>query len=174
MLFLRHVRIGVVMTSLGLIMASPTQASDPGKASVRADKLVVFKAARKLQLMKGGEVLRSFRVALGPNPKQHKVREGDGRTPEGRYVLDWRNAKSRYYRSIHISYPNAHDRRKAAERDVSPGGDIMIHGLPNGYKGPAQRHSAWDWTAGCIAVTNAEIDVIWSLVENGTPIEINP
>ena len=100
--------------------------------------------------------------------------QGDGRTPEGSYRLDWRNPDSRYHRSIHISYPAPEDRARARRLGVSPGGDIMIHGLPNGRGWIGAAHAGYDWTDGCIAVTNAEMDEIWALVDNGTPIEIRP
>ena len=139
-----------------------------------ADKVVVFKALRRLMLMRDGTPIRSYRIALGRQPVGPKVQEGDGRTPEGHYVLDWRNPQSRFYRSIHVSYPNAADRRRAHRRGVSPGGDIMIHGLPAPAAEVGADHVKWDWTEGCIAVTNDEMDEIWELVDNGTPIDIRP
>ena len=157
---------------LGVIAGATTDADASGNVSARADKVVVLKEARRLLLYRGNEVLASFRVALGRNPMGRKIRQGDGRTPEGHYVLDWRNPKSRYYRSIHISYPSAADRSHARKHGVSPGGDIMIHGLGRERDGIGADHVKWDWTDGCIAVTNAEIDRIWRLVANGTPIEI--
>jgi len=114
-------------------------------------------------------LVRSYRIALGRDPSGHKLREGDGRTPEGRYTIDRRNPKSAYYLSLHISYPNEEDRERARAAGVDPGGDIMIHGQPNGGM---KREG--DWTQGCIAVTDAEMDEIWSLVKDGTIIEIGP
>lgn len=119
-------------------------------------------------LLSGDSVLRSYRVALGPNPVGHKQQEGDGRTPEGRYRIDWRNPKSRYHLSLHISYPNESDQRCAEEAGVSPGGDIMIHGQKDGH--PCEG----DWTQGCIAIRNVEMDEVWRLVPDGTAIEIYP
>jgi len=119
-------------------------------------------------LLRGESVLRSYRVALGREPVGHKEREGDGRTPEGRYTIDLRNPKSRYHLALRISYPNEADRARAREMGVDPGGDIMIHGLKDGLP---REH---DWTQGCIAVTDGEMDEIWSLVPEGTPIVINP
>jgi len=113
-------------------------------------------------------------VSLGRNPRDHKVEEGDGRTPEGRYTLDWRNPNSRFYRAIHISYPNARDRARAAELGVDPGGSVMLHGLPNGLEDIGRSHVGKDWTDGCIAVTNQEMDEIWEKTPDGTPIEIIP
>ncbi|MCL5286921.1 MAG: L,D-transpeptidase family protein [Acidobacteria bacterium] len=141
---------------------------------VYADKVIGFKAKRELQLLKGEEVLRTYKVALGTEPVGPKTRQGDHRTPEGNYILDFRNANSQFYKSIHITYPNAADRAQARKRRVSPGGSIMIHGLPNGWAKIGKMHLLRDWTDGCIAVTNEEMDEIWKLVRDGTPIEIKP
>jgi murein L,D-transpeptidase YafK len=118
--------------------------------------------------------VRSFRVALGHSPVGDKRRRGDGRTPEGRYAIDGRNHRSRYYRSLHISYPSAADIHEARRAGISPGGEIMIHGLPAGAGWIGKHHAGFDWTRGCIAVSNEEIDEIWELVADGTPIEIRP
>jgi len=119
-------------------------------------------------LLRGESVLRQYRVALGRNPVGHKDREGDGRTPEGRYVIDRRNPNSRYHLSLRISYPNADDVARARAAGAEPGGDIMIHGLKDGERREG------DWTLGCIAVTDEEMDEIWGLVAEGTPIVIEP
>ncbi len=140
----------------------------------RADLVRVDKSERRLELLRGGEVIKHYSVSLGANPQGHKQQEGDERTPEGRYVLDWRNARSQFYRAIHISYPNAQDRRAARARGVSPGGNILIHGLPNGFDWAAGFLGLVDWTDGCIAVNNSEMDEIWQAVPDGTPIEIQP
>lgn len=103
-----------------------------------------------------------------------KTQQGDHKTPEGLYVLDSRNAHSQFYKSIHISYPNAHDRAAARAKGASPGGDVFVHGLPNGYRMVGAAHRLKDWTDGCIAVTDEEIDEIWAAVPDGTPIEIRP
>jgi murein L,D-transpeptidase YafK len=136
--------------------------------------VVVNKARRELILMRGREVLRSYRVALGTNPAGRKERQGDGRTPEGLYTITGRNARSAFHRSLRISYPNREDRARAARAGVNPGGDIMIHGLPNGRGFIGRLHRQVDWTLGCIAVTDEEIEEIWRLVPNGTPVQINP
>jgi murein L,D-transpeptidase YafK len=141
---------------------------------VLADKVVVIKKKRLLLLVKDGEVLRKYRVAIGRNPVGTKIRQGDNRTPEGEYILDWRNSSSRFHRSIHISYPNSNDVSRAQKYGVSPGSDIMIHGLPRNYEDVGDLHTVTDWTKGCIAVTNREIEEIWSIVPDGTPIEIRP
>jgi murein L,D-transpeptidase YafK len=140
----------------------------------RADRVVIDKAARELRLYAEGRVLRRYRVALGGNPAGPKREEGDRRTPEGTYRIDAANPNSAYHLSLRISYPNAADRAAARARGVSPGGDIMIHGLPNRYASLGAGHRLYDWTNGCIAVTNAEMDEIWRLVAVGTPVEINP
>ena len=113
-------------------------------------------------------------MALGRSPAGHKQEEGDQRTPEGLYVIDFHKADSDFHRALHISYPNADDIAQARRRGIPPGGDIMIHGLPNGMAWIGRAHLAQDWTAGCIAVTDAEIDEIWQLIPDGTPIEIRP
>jgi murein L,D-transpeptidase YafK len=136
--------------------------------TLRADRIVVYKARREMLLLLGNSVLRTYKVALGRDPVGHKEREGDGRTPEGRYTIDRRNPKSRYYLSLHISYPNEADRARAAAEGVDPGGDIMIHGLKDGMIRDG------DWTQGCIAVTDAEMEEVWGLVPEGTRIDIEP
>lgn len=139
-----------------------------------ADRVVVEKAAHRLTLYRGSEALKTYRVALGPHPAGPKQRQGDGRTPEGVYTVDARNERSAFHRSLHISYPNDLDRARAAALGVDPGGAIMIHGLRNGvgWIGPVHRYL--DWTKGCIAVTDAEIDEIWQSVPLGTAVEIRP
>jgi murein L,D-transpeptidase YafK len=135
------------------------------------DRVLVVKSERMLYLKSNGEILRRYPVALGPVPWGHKQQEGDERTPEGQYVLDFKNEQSRFYKSIRVSYPNLSDRLRAQELGVNPGGDIMIHGQPEGAEEGAQ---LFNWTDGCIAVTNEQMDEIWQLVTVGTPIEILP
>lgn len=154
----------------GGLLATPARAGE----SLKADKVIVVKSERRMILFRERRVLRAYRIALGFAPREHKIRAGDGRTPEGRYVLDWRNPRSSFYRALHISYPNELDRRRARERGLNPGGDIMIHGLPIGLEEIDRDHSKSDWTDGCVAVTNREMDEIWELVDDGTPIEIRP
>ena len=141
---------------------------------LRADLVVVSKKKREMTLLRGESVLRTYRIALGREPVGPKRREGDGRTPEGRYTIDRRNARSKYHLSLHISYPSAADVARATSMAKSAGGDIMIHGLPNGYAWVGAAHRLHDWTAGCIAVTNPEIEEIVKLVPLGTPVEIRP
>ena len=161
-----------VPAAFGVVAPHTARAADGREAALKADLVVVEKAERTLYLLHDGEVLRRYRIALGRNPVGPKTQVGDSRTPEGIYRLDWRNPQSHYYRSIHISYPNESDRRQAAERGVPPGGDIMIHGQPRG--GGRTAEIPWDWTDGCIAVANYEMDEIWALVDDGTRIEIRP
>jgi murein L,D-transpeptidase YafK len=142
--------------------------------SNQADRVIVLKRERTLQLLNQGRVFKTYKVALGANPVGPKAQQGDHHTPEGNYVLDHRNAHSQFYKSIHISYPSAADRARAAALHVSPGGDIFLHGLPNGYGWIGKEHRLKDWTDGCIAVTDEEMDEIWQLVPDGTPIEIKP
>ena|SRR5579883_785472 len=143
-------------------------------ATPKADRIVVYKALRKMQLLRGNEVLRTYHVALGRKPFGQKMEAGDGRTPEGRYFIDRRNMFSDYHLALHISYPDSNDLRRAAALGVEPGGSIMIHGLPV-YLTPAeQRQLNKDWTAGCIALTDPEIDEVWRLVDDGTEVDILP
>jgi len=141
---------------------------------VKADRVVVVKSQRTLTLMSRGKALKTYRVALGGDPVGPKERQGDHKTPVGTYILDRRNAHSQFYHSIHISYPDAQDRVRAAKLGVSPGGDVYVHGLPNGYGWVGSSHRLKDWTDGCIAVTNEEMDEIWRAVPDGTVIEIKP
>src|SRR4029453_17577363 len=157
-----------------LTLAAGLSADGGQAAAAKADRLVIAKAARTLTLYHGARVLRTYTVALGRNPEGPKEQEGDGRTPEGVYVIDSRNAQSAFHRSLHLSYPNAEDRRRAASRRVRPGGAIMIHGLPDGLGALGAAHRLRDWTEGCIAVTDDEIEEIWRLVPNGTRVEIRP
>ncbi len=167
----RRVRAAVLVAALLYPFADPALAR---YAPPAVDLVVVDKGERVLRLLVGGRVLLSYPIALGRNPAGHKERAGDCRTPEGRYVLDRRNARSKFYKSIHISYPNSRDLAEARRRGVSPGADIMIHGLPRGFEDLADCHFARNWTKGCIAVNNAQMDEIWRLVPDGTPIVINP
>jgi len=140
----------------------------------QADSVVVNKSDSRLYLLRDGKRLAGFRVALGGEPKGHKQEEGDERTPEGKYVLDSKNAKSNYYKAIHISYPNEKDRAAARIKGVDPGGLIMIHGQRNGWGWLAPVIQWFDWTDGCIALSNKDMDVVWNAVAVGTPIEITP
>ena len=154
-----------------LLAVSVSEASSTAET---ADRIVVNKAMRELLLFRKGRVLRSYKVALGRNPVGAKQQEGDGKTPEGEYAISGRNAASKFHKALRISYPNESDRARAQRVGVSPGGDIMIHGLPNGFGYMGTAHRLRDWTEGCIAVTNAEIEEIWRLVPDGTTVQIHP
>jgi murein L,D-transpeptidase YafK len=138
------------------------------------DHIIVYKQQRKLVLLSGGKEVRSYKIALGGQPVGPKSRQGDHRTPEGSYVLDSRNPNSQFYTAFHISYPDSKDIAAASKAGVKPGGDIMLHGLPKQYAWVGKAHILHDWTDGCIAVSNEEMDEIWKLVRVGTPIEIEP
>ena len=144
----------------------------PFWVQARVDLVKVIKSERKMILLENGKTLKEYRIALGANPQGHKEQEGDERTPEGRYILDYINEQSSFYRSMHVSYPNAKDRANAKQKGVSPGGDIMIHGQPNGFGALANTMQQSDWTNGCIALTNSEMDEFLKLVAVGTAIEI--
>jgi len=140
----------------------------------KADSILILKSDHVLELISGGKVIRTYKVALGRGGLEPKRREGDGRTPEGRYIIDRRNSASEFHLALHISYPNADDRKRAEQLGVRPGRDIMIHGLPNKMGWLGSTHRLQDWTLGCVAVTDAEIEEIWKLVPVGTPVEIRP
>jgi L,D-peptidoglycan transpeptidase YkuD (ErfK/YbiS/YcfS/YnhG family) len=139
-----------------------------------ADKVLIEKQARRLTLLSKGEVIKTYKIALGGNPVGPKERQGDNRTPEGTYIIDARNGNSGFHLSLHISYPNAQDKMRARELGVPPGGDIMIHGIKNGFAQVGPSHAERDWTEGCIAVTNQEMEEIYNFVPNGTLVEIKP
>jgi murein L,D-transpeptidase YafK len=169
-----HSLVGALLAIGASWLLSGSLRAAEGPAPERADRAVVYKADRSLLLLRRGRVLRAYRVALGSAPDGPKRGVGDGRTPEGAYVLDWRTDRSRYYRAIHISYPNAADRARSVAMGLQPGGNIMIHGLPRHLATIGSSHAGGDWTSGCIAVTNREMEEIWRLVADGTPIEIRP
>jgi murein L,D-transpeptidase YafK len=153
----------MAVSSVALARTPPTMAL----AAQQADQILVDKSERRMQLLRGGKVIRTYQVRLGDAPVGHKFQQGDERTPEGGYRISGRNANSRFHLSLRVSYPNEADRLGARRRGVDPGGDIMIHG---------GNSAAWpfDWTDGCIAVTDREIEEIWSLVPVGTRIRIVP
>lgn len=139
-----------------------------------ADEVVVEKSKRKMYLIKNGSVYREYPISLGYRPIGHKGKEGDKRTPEGRYVIDYRNPESRFYLSLHINYPSEIDLQSASDNNVSPGGEIFIHGQPNNKKTHPSKFRGRDWTDGCIAINNQDIKQFWTLVKDGTPIQIRP
>jgi murein L,D-transpeptidase YafK len=156
-------------------LLTPAAAFARGIRDMKADRIVVIKSKRRLFLMRDGVVLRSYPIALGPHPFGTKQARGDGRTPEGVYMIDGRNAHSAYHLALHISYPDPVTLAQSVAAHADPGGDIFIHGLPNRYDGPKNpRHFDKDWTEGCISVGDAAIEEIWEAVDDGTPIEIRP
>ena len=150
------------------LLATLCQAAD------KADLVVVQKKDRIMLLMKNGKEFIRYNVVLGGNPVGHKQQEGDQRTPEGNYVLDYKKSDSSFYKAIHVSYPNVDDLYWAKQSGVNPGGFIMIHGQKNGFGWLSGLAQQFDWTDGCIAVKNYEMDEIWDAVDVGTPIQINP
>lgn len=161
----------------GCAVKRATDVTQPARHGAQvADKIVVKKSQRRLYLMRDGHTFRTYRISLGTNPVGHKVRRGDNRTPEGRYYIDWRNARSNFTKALHISYPNREDRIRAQRAGWDPGGMIMIHGEPRSqrYRDLRSLVSGEDWTQGCIAVSNLAIDEIWRYTRDGTPIEIVP
>ena len=146
----------------------------PLPSNIIADRILVEKSARSLTLLRGSTPLKMYRVALGRAPVGPKEQEGDQRTPEGLYLIDFHKEDSDYHRALHVSYPAQRDIERAAAAGVMPGSDIMVHGLPNGRGWIGAFHRRRDWTAGCVAVTDFEIEEIWRAVPDGTPIEIRP
>ncbi|MCI0505734.1 MAG: L,D-transpeptidase family protein [Gammaproteobacteria bacterium] len=140
----------------------------------QADTIVVYKSQRKLVIRRGGETLKEYSVALGGVPIGPKTQEGDEKTPEGSYKIDYRKPDSAFHLALHISYPDEQEKSEAAARGVSPGGLIMVHGIRNGFGFLGRLHRILDWTNGCIAVTNQEIDEIARVVSDETPIDILP
>jgi murein L,D-transpeptidase YafK len=156
------------------IAAAPPLAALEAIALPPVDALRVSKSERRLDLLSQGRVIQSFPIALGFNPTGRKIMEGDGRTPEGSYLIDARNPASHFHRALRISYPAVEDLARAAALGLDPGGEIMIHGLPNGRTRFGADHVVSDWTDGCIALTNEQMDLVWHSVALGTPIEIAP
>jgi murein L,D-transpeptidase YafK len=162
----------LTLVVLAVLGAAPSAV--PASAIEMADRVVVRKAERRLLLMRGERILRSFDVALGLSPTGHKKREGDFRTPEGNYLLAGRNPNSDFFLAIQVDYPGPDDLRRASEDGVDPGGQIMIHGQPNRPSRPLEYYQSRDWTNGCIAVSNADMVDIWLMTPDNTPIQILP
>lgn len=166
-------RAGVILLGLLALTAFYNYfPSDPLDTNKKIDKIIVHKSKRTMEVCSENEVLKIYKIALGFSPEGHKEHEGDGRTPEGTYRIDRKNPASRYHLSLGISYPEKDDKEVAKRAGRPAGGDIMIHGLKYGAIG--KLHRLWDWTQGCIAVTNSEIEEIYNNVETGTAIEILP
>jgi hypothetical protein len=147
---------------------------NPDRVRFTADSIVVEKSRRTMTLYNNGTPVRIYFIALGQNPLGDKVGQGDNRTPEGLYYIEGHNPASKYYLSLRVSYPNAQDVAEARARGLAAGGDIMIHGLPPGFEKVGAEHRQRDWTNGCIAVTTAEIEEIWSAIPDGAAIHIKP
>lgn len=162
----RHPAIGIALSLFVFFVADAS-------AATRADKVLVMKHERRLVILRNGVILKSYKVSIGRNPGR-KIRRGDNRTPEGIYRIDRRNPGSRFYKALHISYPNASDIDTALKSGAPPGEEISIHGLPRGFEDLGTSHAVRNWTKGCIAVSNAEMDELWQLVPDGTPVEIIP
>ena len=161
----RHIYLTLLLLVPGLLSAGEFP---------QADVVIIDKSDRQLYLMSDGKIFRTFKIALGIRPDGDKKKEGDFRTPEGRYLLDIRNPNSDYFLSIHVSYPNSIDRREADQNGVNPGGAIMIHGQPNLPTRSETYYRTQDWTNGCVAVSNSDMIDIWLMTGNNTPIEIRP
>jgi murein L,D-transpeptidase YafK len=165
--------IALTLVMAGLVAWSRWPAS-PLAPDAKADLVVVQKAAHRLELYDGGVLLKSYVVSLGRHPIGPKRQQGDGKTPEGEYVLDYRRPDSSFHRALHISYPAPADLAAARARGVDPGGLVMVHGMKNGLGWLGRLHLAFDWTDGCVAVTNREMDEIWRAVPAGTKIILKP
>ncbi len=164
--------ISAIISTSAPAYAKNAKQSPAVASHIIIDKVFVDKSARQLQLISAGEVIKTYHIALGGNPVGHKQQQGDERTPSGTYTLDYKNEKSKFYRSIHISYPNAADKARAKSLGVKAGGDIMIHGQKNGLGHLAAMTQQRDWTEGCIAVRDDEMDEIMAAITLGTVIEI--
>lgn len=186
---MRVVGLALALSAASLVVAvAPVAAEEAGAGELAmaatantatggmlmADKLVVRKSERRLLVLRQGQVLREYKVALGLNPRGHKEREGDSRTPEGQYKLIRRNPRSEFFLSMEISYPNGADVARARSKGVKPGGAIMLHGWPNIPRKTSDYYQTADWTDGCIAVSNSDMVEIWLMTPIETPIEILP
>jgi murein L,D-transpeptidase YafK len=152
----------------------PTIRPNPDRVTFTADSIVVEKSRHTMTMYNQGTPVRIYFIALGLNPVGKKIARGDNRTPEGLYFIEAHNPDSKYHLSLRVSYPNAQDIAEAAAKGLEAGGDIMIHGLPHGFENVGSEHRQRDWTNGCIAVTNAEIEEIWSAIPDGAVVHIKP
>lgn len=168
-----HHKIFHCLAGIALLVSASLCFGKPHPAP-QSDRILIVKSARSMTLLRQGKVLKAYKVALGSDPVGAKTREGDGKTPEGEYRISQKNNHSQFHLSLRISYPNEADRQRAKKLGVNPGGDIFIHGLPPQWAWIGAAHRQKNWTAGCVAVTNAEIEEIWASVPVGTPVEIKP
>lgn len=164
--------LAILALGLAALYLQPVPKAPVVPLAGTVDRIIVEKAARRISLLQGGKVVREYGIALGFTPVGDKERQGDGKTPEGVFRIDRRNAQSRFHLSLGLDYPQAADRARAKAGGYDPGGDIMIHGQPNAI--PAGFKARGDWTAGCIALTNAEIEEIWAVTPVGTLVEVRP
>lgn len=164
--------LALTIAALALLNRAPPPRPQPPPLTGQIDRILVEKAARRMIVFQNGRAVRTYNVALGFAPTGDKMREGDGKTPEGLFRIDRRNGQSRFHLSLGLDYPQPEDRARAKAAGHAPGGDIMIHGQPNALAGMAALKG--DWTAGCIALTNAEIEDLWRATPIGTPVEIRP
>jgi murein L,D-transpeptidase YafK len=175
---MRSSAVAALVLSLAALVRADSVPETAGRPAFdripTADRVLVHKGERRLYLMRGESILRTYKIALGLNPVGHKERSGDFRTPEGKYRLTRRNPRSDFFLSIQVSYPNGDDVRRARSNGWDAGGSIMIHGLPNQLKHAPTYYESRDWTDGCIAVTNSDMVEIWMLVSDNAPIEILP
>ncbi len=171
---LHHLLASTLSVMLAIQPAAGVASVGPGGPVALADSVVIEKKARRLTLYHLGHPLRRYRIALGGQPIGDKVSAGDRRTPEGLFSVEDRNENSYYHLALRLSYPDERHQTRADSLGVSPGGDIMIHGLPKGRTKMGARHRQFDWTNGCIALTDEEIEELWSAVPIGTPVEIKP
>jgi murein L,D-transpeptidase YafK len=170
----RQIYLRAFVAAFAVLFSCIPLTSAPKKLPPQADRIVIVKSERTMTLLRNGAVLKTYKVALGHEPRGAKAQQGDNKTPEGLYTIDSRNPHSQFHLALHISYPNAGDRERARKRGVDPGGAIMIHGLPEAYARLGALHRQTDWTLGCVAVTNPEIEEIWLMVPLGTAVEIKP
>ena len=163
-----------LLLAVAFVCASGTAQNQPTSSREPVDRIIILKSAHTMTLMRDSHVVKTYMVALGRQPVGAKDREGDHKTPEGEYIIDSKIADSRFHLALHISYPNAADRARALKLGVNPGGAVEIHGVESRYAWLGSLHRQIDWTDGCVAVTNSEIDEIWHLVPVGTPVDIRP
>jgi murein L,D-transpeptidase YafK len=171
---MKRLLIVVTFAALACAVAWNFWPDTPLPSDAQADLVMVHKAARRLELYRNGQLLKTYEVSLGRHPIGAKEQQGDGRTPEGEYWLDYRNPKSSFHKALHISYPGSADVASVQSRGVDPGGLIMVHGMRNGLGWLGRFHRAIDWTDGCVAVTDSEMDEIWRTVPDGTRIVLKP
>ncbi|WP_445369485.1 L,D-transpeptidase family protein [Methylomonas sp. BW4-1] len=164
----------VFLSLIGAVLVWANHLENPLPSEAWADLVVLEKSKRELAVYSQGQLLKTYKVALGRVPAGAKRSEGDKKTPEGQYIIDYRKADSGYFRALHVSYPSPADTEAARKQGEAPGGDIMIHGLRNGVGWLGKLHRLADWTLGCIAVTNEEMEELWQTVQDGTVIELRP